>query len=110
MSTKHLNKTLLAQHLLWRDKANDISTQIFTTLDSKHQCDFCERQVRNLHMRGEQLYCAVCFADSFCNIVTECDEAKYVLKTSVDQTLTSEQIERREITVDKNLEQILGCL
>jgi hypothetical protein len=110
MSTEHLNETLLAQKLLWCDKALQASDQIFTTLDSKHQCDFCERQVRNLHMRGEQLYCAICYADTFCNIVIEGDEAKYVLKTSVDQTLTSEQIERREITVDKSIDQILGCL
>ena len=110
MSTEHLNETLLAQKLLWCDKALQASTQIFTTMASKHQCDFCERQVRNLHTRGEKLYCAICYADTFCNIVIEGGEAKYVLKTSMNQTLSREQLERREITVDKNLEQVLECL
>ena len=103
MSAERTNKTLLAQAFVWDDKLNPQSKHLFTTFDSKKECSFCTNKAQNVHVKGEQTYCAVCFVDTFCSLKMVDDELRYVVEECVETT-------RQNFGLSKGLTSILESI
>lgn len=103
MSAERTNKTLLAQAFVWDDKLNPSSKHLFTTFDSKKNCSFCTNSVQNVHVKGDQNYCAVCFVDNFCSLKMVNEELRYVVEEGVETT-------RQNFGLSKGLTSILESI